>query len=190
MTWLTVLGWLKDHWKAVWGVGTGLLILTLGGTCATNSRLQGQLEQCLAAAATQGKELDASANMVTKLEAEVKAKCSGNVDVEVTPPTAGGNPCPKVVLKAAWDGSTWNSLMDTARLSATAHVVEKPGPGLGVKGPDAWALSLGGGMSVGGSIYHGSAALDYHALRAYGLLDTTGTWAVGAQAKVLTWNWP
>jgi hypothetical protein len=194
---LKAWAWVRENWKLVWGLVTALLLVLLLLLWRGNARLAGELKQCQEARATQQKELDASASMVTDLQAKVKARCAGSVDVVVKPPPvpASGwnsmmNPCPEVTLKANWDGSTENTAAAAVTSNAHARAVEKGG-GTPCPAPESWALALGGGVSLGpATIWHGSMAADYHRLRAYGTLDQQGTWGVGAQVKVLTGNWP
>lgn len=194
MTWITVLAWVKDHWKEI-GVGLVVLLVLLVGKLWTDLGItRGKLEQCQTERAAAELRVEVSANTLTQLEAKLKANFHGSLDLEIEPsaPVAGSQcpPCPKIKLKADCGGGTEAGTVAASKVTATAVAVEK-GAGTTPKAPPAWALSVGGGVSGGPAMaYHGSVALDYHALRAYGLYDTNATWTVGAQAKVLTWNWP
>jgi len=196
MIWLSILGWAKDHWKQIGGVALVLLILLTGKLWANLNTAQGQLAQCQSEKAAAEKKVDVSAITLAQLEQKLKSKFHGNVDLEIDPgpPVAGGlcPPCPKIRLKTDCGGESEGSGVASAGATATASVTEKPGPGVGTeKGPDAWGLSVGGGMSLPSAmIYHASVALDYHAIRLYGTMDTNLAYTVGAQARVLTWNWP
>lgn len=190
---LQAAAWVRENWKLVWALVTALLLALVVWLWTGKARLAGELKQCRDDRAAQQKELDASANIVADLEAKVKTKCKGSVDLVVKPPSSapGANPCPEVRLRADFDGSTDSRTGAAVATSAAAKVVEKYGPGGTQEKPESWAISAGGGMSLGpATIWHGSAALDYHRLRAYGTYDAQGTWTAGAQVKLLTGNWP
>lgn len=195
MTWLTAIAWVKDHWKEL-GAGLIVLLILLVGKLWTDlGTTQGKLEQCQAERAAAEQRVEVSAITLTELEAKLKANFHGSVDLEVEPgaPVAGSQcpPCPKIKLKADCGGGSDATAGSASKTTATASVIEKPGPGVTPKGAPAWALSLGGGIEgYPPAAYHGSVALDYHALRAYGTYDTNSQWTAGAQVKVLTWDWP
>lgn len=195
MTWLTILTWVKTYWKQLAGVAVVVLVLLTGKLWADLNTAQGQLAQCQAEKAAAEKKVEVSATTMAQLEARVKAKMRGGVDLVIDPgqPVRPGEcpPCPKITLKADCGGETDSGTAAATKTTATASVTEKPGPGVVCPTVPAWALAIGGGVSLpGATIYHGSMAVDYHSLRAYGTLDTAGVWTAGAQAKVLTWNWP
>jgi hypothetical protein len=157
--------------------------------------VRGQLAQCQSEKAQAEKKVEANVSTMAQLEARVKAKMRGGLDLVIDPgqPADPGKcpPCPKITLKADCGGEVDSGTVSATGTTATATITEKPAPGGKDMGTDAWALALGGGVSLPGArIYHASAAVDYRALRAYGTLDTAGVWTAGAQAKVLTWNWP
>jgi hypothetical protein len=195
MTWLAAFTWAKENWKPISVAVIALLVFLIVKLWGSLNTAQGQLTQCQTEKTAAEKKVEVSAATLAELQADVKSNYRGSFEFEVDPgaPVAKGDcpPCPKITLKGDCTGATDAKAGGAVKTTATASVTEKPGPGNVPVGSPAWALAVGGGLSLpGANIYHGSVAIDYHALRAYGTLDTQGVWTAGAQAKVLTWNWP
>lgn len=200
MTYLLMAwGWLKENKQYTWPVVLILLLLLNLLQWNTNGKLAGELAVCRSNVETVTLAAKAQNEIISDLQVKANARCKGSVDLVVAPPTNGWNslmspvtstgwPCSEIRFKASFDGGSDNSAGATVSSTATSEVTVFPIPGSGK--PDAWALWLGAGMAFDTTIWHASASLDYHRLRAYGTLDTNWAWTAGAQAKLLTWDWP
>lgn len=197
MNWVAVLAWLKANWQKVAAGAAVCLTISSAGLFTQNQRLKGELAECKDQRQNAANELDIKDVSIAKLQAAVKERCKGVVDVSVKPSSAftwnsmmNPYPCPEVTVHAEMEAETTRTAQALASSTLTAQVTEKPLP-VGLNGCPSWGLSLGAGLSLpDSSLWHGSAAVDYRALRAIGTLDNRGTWTVGAQARVLTWDWP
>ena len=176
---------LGKNWKKIALGFLVVLAFTSAALAQKYTKLTGALEQCNLASMAQEQKIEA----LSKALAEAKA--GGNFEFEMDPGTFRPGecpPCPKIKFKGDFFAGA------AAGTSSTAGVTENPEKPMALQyKPYTWAVALGGGggMSVAGdTIWHGSAAVDYHNLRAYGTYATDKSWTAGGQVILLRGNWP